>query len=346
MKRNFAWNLAVLLLLGCFSTALLPQGDGTVMRRTIFKLGFTLGEANALIVQNADDPTARQMIKWNAAGTLVRLIIFDYQPPFNPDGLNQVLIRLKDLEPQLKGMKKGKIAAFFKDTKDQVWQSLALTYGKESRGRLNAEPTCDSCLLDLGYHCGRFSVFLPEGNSEGKSDALKGIDQALSTGRQCAERLRCAFISMDDWNSLNLAGATSVPDVFHIRDQLEEKIFGLASPANALAGTPSVPPGDPILGDYTHFAVTKEGNEYICRVTTNAWGEAAKGRVLFRLGTRPQSKPGVNHPVYTGQIDAKVTVAGQSQWVNCYAWTAANKINIKYENSDKADPDYQLIKNE
>jgi hypothetical protein len=354
MKRNFSWHLLILVLLGCFSTALLAQGDGKVMRRTIFRLGFILGEANALMVQQGDDPNVRVLVKPENTIGYLRLILFDYLLPYNPDGLNKVLQQLKEFDPQSKRMKKEKVAAFLLDIKDQIAQSLALTYGKESQGQLNAEPTCDSCLFDLGFHLGRFSVFLPEGNSESRSDALKGLDLALSTGRQCMTKLRCAFISLTDWNSLNLAGAATGLDVYRIRDQLIPKIFGLVSPTDALAGTPSCPPGDPILGNYANFAVTREGNEYICRVTTDVWGEAARGKVLFRLGTQPQSRPGISHPVYTGQIDAKVTAAGQSQWVKCYAWhdvfgtplPKTHRINIKYENSVKAGPDFQLTRNE
>ncbi len=354
MKRKFEWHLLVVLLLGCFSIALLAQLDPRGMRRTIFRLGFTLGEDNALMVQRGDDPSIRRLVMPDGAAGWLKLIIFDYQPPYDPTSLNRVVIKLEEFAPQVAKMKKEKIAGFYQGIMEQVRQSLALTYRIESPGKLNAEPTCDSYLLDLGYHLGRYSVFVPEGNSEGKSDALKGIKDALGMGQECVVRLRCAFISMDDWNSLNLAGAVTGLDLYRFRDKLIEKIFALASPTDALAGTPSVPPGDPILGDYTHFAVTREGNEFICRVTTNAWGEAARGKVLFRLGTQPQTKPGVNHPVYIGQVDAKVAEAGQSQWVNCYAWhevigtplPKAHRINVKYENSAKADPDFQLTRNE
>ena len=199
------------VMLGVCAMAVPAQGDGRAMRRNIFRLGFTLGEANALMEKYPDNPSVRNMISMadNLAIQMLRNIVFDYQAPFKPDGLNNMIKRLETFDAQAAGMNSGQIAAYFENIKGGVNQSLALTYGMETQGRFNTEPTCDSCLLDLGYHLGRLSVFVVDAGSSNRSSALSGINQALNTGRQCVEHLRCAFLTMEDWNSHNEIGRAS-----------------------------------------------------------------------------------------------------------------------------------------
>jgi len=299
-------------MLGVLAMSVPAQGDGRAMRRNIFRLGFTLGEANALLEKGPNDPSVRKLIPMinNIAIQTLRNITFDYQPPFEPDGLNNMIKRLETLDAQAAGMNGEQIAAHYESIKGGVNQSLALTYGMETQGRFNTEPTCDSCLLTLGYHLGRLSVFVEDAGSSDRSSALSGINQALSTGRQCVEHLRCAFLNMEDWDSLNVSAAATGQQVYQIRAQLEERIFGLVSSAVSPFGIPSSPriARDPSgKWHYDKIVITREGNQYVARAYLD-FSESSKrqygvfeGVVWFYFDAQPRQVAGFTGPVFVGK---------------------------------------------
>ena len=328
MKRRRIGNVGWLLLLLAVCSAMLPaQGDGRAMRRDIFRLGFTLGEANALMEKYPNDPSVRNLISMadNLTIQMLRNIVFEYQPPFEPDGLNNMIKRLETFDAQAAGMNSGQIAAYFENIKGGVKQSLALTYGMETQGRFNTEPTCDSCLLDLGYHLGRLSVFVVDAGSSNRSSALSGINQALNTGRQCVEHLRCAFLTMEDWNSHNVQAATTGQEIYQIRNQLETRIFGLVSSADSPFGIPSSPRISlDLSGKWGKYVITREGNQYVARAYLNfdesdrqRWG-VYDGCVWFRCGTEPQHVPGFDAPVFVGKQITYGEKWGGTFWLDCY----------------------------
>lgn len=313
MKQHGSRCLTCLLMAAGLLAALLPaQGDGREMRRNIFRLGFTLGEANALMEKHPNDPNYRRMISTtdDLAIPLLRLIIADYQAPFTPDGLNYVIQRLEAFDAQAAGMNGEQIAAYFESTRGVIKQSLALTYGMETQGQFNTEPTCDSCLMDLGYHLGRLAVFAADVGNSNRSSALSGINQALITGRHCVEHLRCAFLSMEDWDSLNVPAAATGQQVYQIRAQLEERIFGLVSSAVAPFGIPSSPriARDPSgKWHYDKIIITREGNQYVARAYLG-FTESSKrqygvfeGVVWFVFDAQPRPVAGFTGPVFVGK---------------------------------------------
>ena len=262
--------------------------------------------------KNPNDPNVRVLISTtdNLAIQLLRNIIFDYQPPFEPDGLNNMIKRLEAFDAQAAGMNGGQIAAYFDSIKGGVNQSLALTYGMETQGQFNAESTCDSCLMNLGYHLGRLAVFAADVGNSNRSSALSGINQALITGRHCVEHLRCAFLSMEDWDSLNVPAAATGQQVYQIRAQLEERIFGLVSSAVAPFGIPSSPriARDPSgKWHYDKIIITREGNQYVARAYLD-FTESSKrqygvfeGVVWFVFDAQPRQVAGFTGPVFVGK---------------------------------------------
>jgi len=332
-KKRIVFFVVTIALL----TGLATQVHGQ-MRRNIFRVGGSLGYCYALFQLDQTDPdifSKAQRLQDNAERWL-RAIIREYTPPFSSDGLQNILSRLERFDPQTSRthVNNRQRANFYPNIRDGVKESLALTYGHETRNRFQKEPTCESALLYIGYHFGEWLVYTDYEQENLRRRSISSLTRAVNNGKQVAATLKCALMDLSVFDRINFATA-SKNDVKRINDELERAINNLAA-GNPIRTSPSqkaVASGSPEgkwqfynKGQrkwiYRYF-IYREGDHYIGKYIWNGrveTGKESKRRhrlpaggpwcfgdetILFKVSAQPQFQPSLNRQVFQGDICAE-----------------------------------------
>lgn len=294
------------------------------MQNNIFAAGLNIGFIEEGIEIHGISPQLVQeynRFRDNIAGCLDN-IIGDYTAPFDPSSLKQIAHQVRAFDFNSPRMNPHHKAVYFNGVMYRIRTSLALTFGMRGQGAegMNAEPTCDSAVLEYGYFFGRGWVSCIAGNRSRMNPAVSGLNNAIRKGVSCRERLGCAFPPLSEWKKIEL-NPNSSPQDFQRILPLVRQLFQNGQPM--FSGPIRVPSsvvsaGVDISGSwgYLHpngttyfwYDVRREGNEFVGRAR-----ELSAGQIVnegwcwpdkldnFRVSATPVRINGINGQVYVGK---------------------------------------------
>ena len=330
-KKRTAIFVATIVLLSGLATQVHGQ-----MRLNIFRLGLNLGISNAQFhLARRDNVVFRMVRRWqDNAQRALQGIIMEYGPPFNSDGLKNMLSRLESFDPRTSRthVNNSQRANFYQKIRDGVKESLALTYGHETRNRFQKEPTCESVLLYIGYNFGQVWLYTLRGLENNRRRSLGNLTREINYGKQVIARLKCAMMDLSVFNRVNIAGARNDSDFGRIALELERVLFNFTptqapnrtSPSQRAAASRGL---EGNWGRYIQskrkwqadFLISRQGEKYIGKIIRNGrvWSDKEYRRskrltdfgpwcfrdenIYFVVSTTPAFEPSVNHEVFRGE---------------------------------------------
>lgn len=333
IRSCFRWLLAFVVLMTVLSGSVFSQGQ---MQVNIFFAGLNIGMIEEGIELRGLSPELIRdysRLRDNAAACL-DLIIAEFRAPFDPSALKQVVRQVRSFDFASTRMNDQHKAVFFNGTLFKTRTSLALTFGMRGQGAesMNAEPTCDSSLLECGYFMGKAYGAAFMKNRIRQNAARSGLNNAISKGINCAQRLGCTFPTSEQWRSLGLNAESTAEDYQRafpkVRDIILNRLVGAGGPFM----TPSSPPALLVSGSYQVSTTATAGSTYtgVFRIRVNGgritgtsdWtccpgprhdplsGRIAGNQVTIERNCSGQGASGACRQVYTGTISGD-TISGR-----------------------------------
>lgn len=113
-------------------------------------------------------------------------------PPYDPAPFVAVERAIARLSSRIGGMGRAEAAREIAQIHGNLRSALSVFLSARTR-RLVASPTCDSAILDVGFHFGEGQTSIQRGDAAGERRARDRLRRAIESGEQAARRLGCPF---------------------------------------------------------------------------------------------------------------------------------------------------------
>ncbi|MBN2432923.1 MAG: hypothetical protein JXQ27_15720 [Acidobacteria bacterium] len=320
MRTQVFGRIGLLILLAGMLAAPVAAND---MQRDIANAGINLGCLASYVERFGITPENSAMITFWMATVNDELneIIARYQAPFDPSGVRAVAESLQRFNATTAGWNNSQRGAFFHGLYSRLKQQFSIAY--HSQRGLYYCATCDTFVLDFGYHYGRAWIGAWVGDGYLHSSGHSGMNLAISEGLKCANTLGCNFPFNEMWAGLNLQNVDTEPEFRAAVGPTLDVITSLGAvsmsapliPSTPRTAAPPPPSGPALEGLWrsgaTNDVIRFERQGDVIRGYVAEIGRSMLSQVGDLMGEFTQTGPNI----YSGKLTMK-TADGNVSWLD------------------------------
>jgi hypothetical protein len=204
----------------------------------LFRAAGNLGVIKGNIELSGWNDAVAATVRAGIAATIDRLreLLDSYpDPPFDANTIRNIISGLERFDQLMARRNVQAREAYFTAIHGNLQAAMSVIF--RSQTGLEYEATCDTFVVNAGFHMGRAQVAADQGNRNALTSAIGSVNLAIRGGIQASEYLGCGFPTFAQWQTLRLNQARTREDMNRaIADAsgLIANANGISSPANVI----------------------------------------------------------------------------------------------------------------
>jgi hypothetical protein len=213
-------------------------------QRRLFMAAGNLGVATGAIERlgwNDDAAAAVRNRTTDTINFLEQLLELYSDPPFTSDRIRFIIGDLQRFEEQTARQNVQARLAYYRARHGALKSAMSIIYNSRRDG-LSYEATCDTYIVDVGFHLGRAQLAAGQGDRNMLAGAVSNVNNAINSGISASRNLGCGFPSFSQWQALRLDQMRTMADV-------NRAIADASNIIASVTGVSSTPDRTPSSGD-------------------------------------------------------------------------------------------------